>query len=121
MYAGNAMAFDTSLRDAAVHKRRAKWEAERLRVLGELEAALLGAARRAGFSEAYLFGSLTRPGAFRETSDVDVGIPGPLPDVVSVASELSRRVGREVHVIELDESRIGEIARRDGIRWTLPS
>lgn len=67
-----------------------------------------------------VFGSLTRPGRFREDSDVDIAIesePQHL-NVFALMGELEERVGRPVDVIVLPACRFREEIRREGESWT---
>ena len=75
----------------------------------------------AGIREAYLFGSVTRPHGFRDESDVDMVVASTVRDPVALAAKLSRRIGREVHIVELDGSLVAERAKREGVRWTAQS
>ena len=84
------MAFDTRLRDWAVRLARERREALRLTVLNKTKSALSDLARAVGITEVFLFGSMCRPGAFREGSDVDVAVAGrKLDPPLALAFELS--------------------------------
>jgi len=115
------MAFDTSLRDKAVRQAAERREASRLRVMRATESALSDLAATAGIREAYLFGSLTRPLGFRDESDVDMAVASTVRDPIGLAAKLSRRIGREVHIVELDGSLVAERAKREGVLWTAQS
>lgn len=115
------MAFDTSLRDEAVRRAAERREQSRLRIIRETESALAELAVAAGIREAYLFGSVTRPHGFQDDSDVDVAVTCTMRDSMALAAKLSRRIGREIHLIELDESPAAERAKREGVRWIAKS
>lgn len=112
------MGFDTSLRDQAVRRERARREEVRQRVVANALAALDELAPAWGVSRAYIFGSASRPGTFSLESDVDIAVAGTVENTVILAARLSRRIGREVHVLELDGSPAAARARREGIEWT---
>lgn len=111
------MAFDTSIRDAAVARERAEREAARREALDRTVSALEEVARETGLERACLFGSIVRPGWFGRDSDVDIAVEGG-GDELSLAVRLSRAIGREVHVVPLDDSPVADRARREGIEWT---
>ena len=115
------MAFDTSLRDKAVRKAAERREQSRLQVIRATESALSELAAGAGIREAYLFGSVTRPYGFRDESDVDMAVASTVRVSVALAAKLSRRIGREVHIVELDGSLVAERAKREGVLWTTQS
>lgn len=111
------MAFDTSLRDQAIVRKREEREALRRAVFAEVMSAFTDIAPTFGISELYLFGSITRPGSFRDESDVDVAVDQPKVDTFGLAVELSRRLRREVHVVDLESGRIRDVVNREGVRW----
>jgi len=95
---------------------RERLERERLAVRKRLTAALEGLP---GLGFVWAYGSVTREGAFREDSDVDLAVER-LPDEVSLyllQSLLSEAAGREVDVCLLAESRLREKIEREGERW----
>ena len=96
-------------------------EQSRLRVIRATESALAELAAAAGITEAYLFGSVTRAHGFRDGSDVDVAVASTARDQMALAAKLSRRIGREVHIVELDGSTVAERAKQEGVRWTAQS
>ncbi|MGH9837869.1 MAG: nucleotidyltransferase family protein [Blastocatellia bacterium] len=70
--------------------------------------------------EVWVFGSVIRPGAFRENSDVDLALREEPADISSyrLQSLLEEALGRPVDVILLPESRFAETILREGQRWT---
>lgn len=110
------MGYDTSVRDQAVARDRERREELRLRMLQAIKEALAAHAKELGIDYAYIHGSVIRPGAFRDDSDIDVAVPEANP--VVVAGRLTHAVGREVHVLELDDSRAARRARTEGMLWT---
>ena len=81
-----------------------------------LKAAL---ARHAPGTAVWVYGSLVRPGRFREWSDVDLAFEM-LPADASLEylqSVLSDEIGREVDVCLLDRTRLRPVIEREGERW----
>ena len=66
-----------------------------------------------------VFGSLSRAGRFKETSDVDLALDAEPRDlsVYQLIALLSERLGRRVDVILLSESRFKDKILREGERW----
>ena len=110
------MSFSTLIHATA--RRRAEREASREDALARTVAAIEALGPRYGVTEAYLFGSLVRPGRFSAHSDIDVAVAGLGPAHWAFAAELSRRVGREVDLVDLEGSRFAQRIRREGVRWT---
>ena len=74
--------------------------------------------RKYGFQSAYLFGSLTKAGRFRDDSDVDVAIAGLKNDkYFAFIAELSERLGREVDVVQIERHRFRKQIEESGIKW----
>ena len=70
------------------------------------------------FMEAYIFGSVTKPYQFGESSDVDIAFKGLDKESLFVAvSFLNRELGREVNVALLENVHFKEKIIRDGIKW----
>lgn len=72
-------------------------------------------------TEIWVFGSVLKPGRFREHSDVDIAIDS-LPQGRSEAwlqSELELRLRRAVDVLNLNETSLRSKIERTGERWTL--
>jgi predicted nucleotidyltransferase len=70
-----------------------------------------------------VFGSLTKPARFQETSDIDVALasePAGL-SVCQLTSLLAERIGRPVDVVLLPECRFRDRILREGELWTLPA
>lgn len=81
-----------------------------------LQAAL---ARHAAGTAVWVYGSLLKPGRFREWSDVDLAFET-LPagaNLEYLQSMLSDEVGREVDVCLLDQTRLRPVIEREGERW----
>jgi predicted nucleotidyltransferase len=72
-------------------------------------------------SEVWVFGSLLKPGRFREYSDIDIAVVS-LPAGRSEAwlqGELELRLERGVDVLSLNETGLRSKIQRVGERWTL--
>jgi predicted nucleotidyltransferase len=99
-------------------RRGERREALRLETLSQLRAALQ---ELAPATRVIVFGSVTRPGRFDETSDVDLALEDE-PDGMSIyqlTSLLAERLGRSVDVVLLPECRFHGKIRRAGERWML--
>lgn len=94
-------------------------EAARITAYGRLRAAL--SELLPSQSEVWVFGSVLKPGRFREDSDVDIAV-ATLPAGRSEAwlqSELGLRLDRSVDVLNLNETRLRAKIEKEGERWTL--
>jgi predicted nucleotidyltransferase len=72
-------------------------------------------------TEIWVFGSLLKPGRFREYSDIDIAVAS-LPAGRSEAwlqGELELRLERGVDVLNLNETGLRSKIQRVGERWTL--
>ena len=113
------MPFNTSILDRTLTYRQEKREQERQKILAQVVHCLDTIGPQYDIQQAYLFGSLTRPGDFRETSDVDLAIVGNLPeDVFALISMLAAELGREVDLIALEKCHFAHRIRERGILWT---
>jgi len=112
------MAFDTSVLDDALARRRAKLENERQRLLETALNWLDQHAAQFGIRRAYLFGSLTQPGRFDENSDVDIAIEQIDPEQFFEAmSKFSTALRRNVDLVELSKCHFAHRIREKGILW----
>jgi uncharacterized protein len=97
-------------------------EREKLRqaVLSGLNEALNVLSEKYSWDEIFIFGSVTREGAFHENSDVDIGIEGldPLQHHEFVG-ELSMLVERGVDVVLLEECGFGDRIKEKGLKWLM--
>jgi predicted nucleotidyltransferase len=106
------------LLDAIIEKKSKKKEEQRLGIIEKVLAAIDKLSLEIAFKEAYLFGSVTKPHRFSERSDLDIGFLGlDDRDFFRVMSYLSREVGRDVDVIQLEEHRLTDKIKTGGIRW----
>ena len=113
------MSFKTYFLDRAIAHRRDTQEQQRQQILAQVIEWLETVGSQHGIKQAYIFGSLTRPGDFTEASDVDIAISGKLPeDFCPLMSLLSTTLGREVDLIHLEKCHFAERIREKGILWT---
>ncbi len=113
------MAFDTSIVDQARDKKRARLEKERQAILSQLFYLLDKHNAELNISEAYVFGSVTRPGRFGDQSDVDVAVERiDAASFFRAMSLLSTALGRAVDLVELSKCHFAQRIRERGIRWT---
>ena len=93
-------------------------ERDRRRLLARVMEALDQLSRDYGWNEAYVFGSLTRPGRFRPESDVDVAVSGLNKFALfAFVGDLSSLLGRSVDVVMLEECPIAEAIISKGVKW----
>jgi len=110
--------FSTRLLDSLVEKRRKENEKRRKELLGRLFLALDRLSKKVHFGRVYVFGSLARPGRFRKLSDIDLGFLGlENKAVVKTAALLSREMGLNVDVLQLEGHRLADKIIREGIPW----
>ena len=99
--------------------RRDIQEQQRQQILAQVVHWLETVGSQHGIEQAYIFGSLTRPGDFTEASDVDIAISGKLPEnFCTLMSFLSTSLGREVDLIQLEQCHFCDRIREKGILWT---
>lgn len=113
------MSFDTNLLDQLLAHRYTSLEQERQAVLAQVHQWLEDFGSSYGIHQAYLFGSMIRPGEFKETSDVDIAVEEMNPEAFfSAISFLSTATGREVDLIELRRCHFAHRIRQQGDLWT---
>jgi predicted nucleotidyltransferase len=100
--------------------RRQRRERLRLEARSQLRSALC---KLAPAEKVIVFGSLTKPGGFSETSDVDLALEAePVGlSVCQLTSLLAESLGRPVDVVLLPECRFRDKILREGETWTLPA
>ncbi len=102
-------------------RKREKEESELIRqkLFDEIKKLLSSLRRLISFEEAYIFGSLVKPEAFFVESDIDIAFYGLKDkDFIKTISFLSRHLGRDVDVVQLEGYRLEEKIKKEGIRWT---
>jgi predicted nucleotidyltransferase len=113
------MAFDTSLLD----KARAEQQEERERLRQQTLAATfdlldqMGA--KFGVKQAFVFGSVVKPGRFHEGADVDVAVAALEPAAFfDLMGALSLGLGRDVDLVDLRQCHFADRIRQEGMLWT---
>jgi len=112
------MAFDTSLLDEALARRRAGQERERRQILADTLRLLDELGPRYRIQRAYIFGSVTRPGRFTPDSDVDIAVEMTEPEHLTAISVFAAALGREVDLVDLGKCHFSHRIRQEGIEWT---
>ncbi len=112
------MASPFYLLDAALDRQRRVNEQERLALIDRALAWLDTHGQSYGINQAYLFGSVLRPGQFTEHSDLDLAVEQIEPTLLfSAISALSTAAEREVDIIELSKCHFAERIRQRGRAW----
>lgn len=112
------MAFDTYILDDWIAERRTKLEQERQATFAKVLQWLEEFGHTYGIHQAYLFGSVIRPGKFTEASDIDIAIDEVNPeDFFNLISLLSTELGREVDLIELKKCHFAHRIRQQEVLW----
>lgn len=112
------VAFDTSVLDAALARRRAACERERQALLAKVLRLLDELAPQYDIQQAYIFGSLVTPGRFGPDSDVDIAVEQIDPvRFFEAMGKFSASLGREVDLVELDKCHFAHRIRERGILW----
>lgn len=110
--------FSTHLLDRAIARSQEERERQRLDKLAATFKALNQLATQVSFHECYLFGSLIKPDKFRPGSDIDIGFMGLKDeDFFSAMSFLSRELGVEVDVFQLEQHRLKDKVTSEGMKW----
>ena len=92
--------FSTAKLDQILSDRQGKIEQERLLLLNKTLQWLQEFSTLYGIKQAYIFGSILRPGKFHQDSDVDLAVSQINPDdYCTVISLLHQYLGREVDLI----------------------
>ncbi|RLA97983.1 MAG: hypothetical protein DRG32_02475 [Deltaproteobacteria bacterium] len=112
------MAFSTHLLDRALADEKERRERRRKELLESVFQALEELSHEITFREAYIFGSLTKPYRHFDESDIDIGFVGlKNEDFFQAMAFLSRKLGTEVDLLQLENHRLQEKILKEGIRW----
>ena len=115
-----AARFSTEGLDRALAQKRRQRERDRRDTLARLLDLL--ATAPVALSDATIFGSIVRPGAFHDRSDVDVAIPPVAPRCYfELKGYLEDGLCREVDLVERDRCHFAASIARDGLPWTSPA
>lgn len=114
--------FSTAILDEAIKRKKREREELRLSLLAGILSALDELTNEIPFTEAYIFGSVVRPYGYSEESDVDIAFVGLKDkDFFRAMSIISRKIGREVDIVQMERHRLSQEIRRRGIKWTRKS
>jgi len=109
----------TALFDRVIRDRKSHREALRQAMIDRVRRALKEMSESIHFKDAYLFGTITKPYRFFEKSDVDIAFIGLRDeDFFKAIAYLSRRLERNVDVVQLEKYRLREKVIKEGIPWT---
>ncbi|MHB8204211.1 MAG: nucleotidyltransferase family protein [Desulfomonilaceae bacterium] len=114
----NQEKFDTSIWERNLARKAEEREKLRQTVLVRLDEALKVLSEKYQWHEAFIFGSVTREGAFHDGSDVDVGIEGLNPlDHYAFVADISSLLERDIDVVLLEECGFAEKIKKKGQKW----
>ena len=110
--------FSTHVLDHALVREREEREAQRQKQIALVFKALDALSRLISFDQAYIFGSLAKPHRFFKDSDVDIAFVGLKDeDFFQAIAFLSRELGRDVDVLQLEEHPLRDKIVPEGIKW----
>ena len=110
--------FSTHLLNRALLREREEREAQRQKQIALAFKALDALSQLISFDQAYIFGSLAKPHWFFKDSDVDIAFVGLKDeDFFQAIAFLSRELGRDVDVLQLEEHPLRDKIVREGIKW----
>ena len=114
------MAFPTPLLDARLAREKDQHERERQQLLPLALAWLQAHGLDYGISRGYLFGSVTQPGRFTQSSDIDIAVDTwETGNIFGLMGYLSLYLNRDVDVIPLDQCHFADMIRRLGMPWSV--
>lgn len=115
----NDMAYDTSVLDQALAKRRTEWERQRSVMLARVLVVLHEVLPRYDVQEAYVFGSLVKPGRYHADSDIDIAVVWEQRrDFFGMAADVSQRLGQDIDILPLEQLPFADKIRDEGLKWT---
>jgi uncharacterized protein len=116
----NQQKFNFSVWERNCARKRKEREKLRQLAIARLDKALEVLSEKYSWNGIFIFGSVTREGAFHENSDIDVGIEGldPLQHHEFVG-ELSRLLERDVDVVLLEECGFADRIKEKGLKWLM--
>ena len=115
-----AARFSTEVLDRALARKRRARERHRQAALARLLDLL--AASPIALPDATIFGSILRPGAFHEQSDVDLAIPLVAPRCYfELKSYLEDGLCRAVDLVDRDGCHFAAAIEREGLPWRNPA
>ena len=70
------------------------------------------------FEEAYIFGSILKPGRFYNDSDIDIAVKGlKNQDFFLFMARLSDALGKDVDILQLEKHRLKDKIIKEGLLW----
>ena len=110
--------FSTYLLDRTIVREREERERQRQQQVARVLTALDALSQVVPFEQAYIFGSLTKPYRFFKDSDVDIAFVGLKDeDFFPAIAFLSRELGRDVDVIQLEGHPLRDRVTQEGLQW----
>lgn len=102
-----------------VHRKKAEErEMRRKEVIDDVFNALKELSDEVFFEEAYVFGSITKPYQFWESSDIDIAFKGfDNEKLFSATGFLSARLERDVNLISIEKVHFRDKIIMEGLRW----
>ncbi|MGC8602617.1 MAG: nucleotidyltransferase family protein [Desulfomonilaceae bacterium] len=114
----NQQKFDFSIWERNLARKAEEREKLRQTVLVQLDEALKVLSEKYSWTEIFIFGSITRKGAFHDGSDVDIGIEGLDPlDHYAFVADISSFLERDVDVVILEECGFADRIKEKGLKW----
>jgi hypothetical protein len=111
--------FDTSVLDQALSELKARRERDRQSLLHRVRQWLDDHGRQYDLERVYIFGSLVRPNQFTDLSDIDLAVASTAGNqIFAWMAALSRALGREVDIVDLNECHFADKIRGEGMLWT---
>lgn len=112
------MRFSTYILDESLKKKRLAQERLRKNILKKLDKILSEMSQNVSFKEAYIFGSVTKSNHFTEKSDIDIAFLGlDDRDFFKVMSFISSQLERDVDIIQLENHRLADKIKKEGLKW----
>ena len=106
----------------SILNKQADQEKKRIAVLRQAKEALNSLEKKYQWDEAYLFGSLTLEGKFRQNSDIDIAVLGLKKyDYYKFIGEISDLLNERVDVVLLEECSFAHFIKKKGIKWNRKS
>lgn len=114
--------FKTTILDRYLRQERRAREKKRRETIQQVRRLLPRLAAKYGLQRAFLFGSVTKAGRFRERSDLDIAVFGLADeDYFSFMAELGEQLGRDVDVIQMEKHYLKKRLKEAKIVWKNPS
>ena len=114
------MAFPTPLLDARLAREKKQNEADRQLLLASALEWLRAHGANYGITHGYVFGSVTEPGHFTQTSDIDIAVDTwKTGDVCGLMGYLSLHLNRDVDIVPLDQCHFANKIRSLGMPWSV--